>query len=158
MNRAVININMQVSLSYRVLWVDVQEWYSWSHGSYIFTYLFLIHSFVCLFIFETGFFCETLAGLELRSTCLCLQCAGIKGTSTAWLSSFCFVWRRLQQISTVAILGYTPSSSSPHTDKEHCPACWPLFSPWENILIGVRWNLKVVCVCISLMAKNVEYF
>lgn len=26
------------------------------------------------------------------------------------------------------------------------------------ILIGVRWNLKVILICISLMIKNVEHF
>jgi hypothetical protein len=26
------------------------------------------------------------------------------------------------------------------------------------ILIGVRWNLRVALICISLMTKNVEHF
>jgi hypothetical protein len=82
---------------------------------------------------------------------------GIAGTSSITISSF------LRNCQTDFQSGYTRLQS--HQKWRSVPLsphpCQHLLSPEFlilAILTGVRWNLRVVLICISLMIKDPEHF
>ena len=83
---------------------------------------------------------------------------GIAGSSGSTMSNFLrnhqtdfqSVWFSLQSHQQ-SHQQWKSVTLSPHP-RQH------VLSPEFFILTGVRWNLKVVLICISLMAKDVEHF
>jgi hypothetical protein len=100
---------------------------------------------------------EHVSLLQLGSSSGYMSRSGIAGSSGSTMPNF------LRNCQTDFQSHYTSLQS--HQQWRSVPLsphpCQQLLSPEFlilTILTGVRWNLKVVMICISLMTKDVEHF
>jgi hypothetical protein len=82
---------------------------------------------------------------------------GIAGSSGSTMSNF--LWNRQTdfQNGRVSLQSYQQWRNVPHSPHPHQHLLSPEFLILA-ILTGVRWNLRVVWICISLIIKDVEHF
>jgi hypothetical protein len=82
---------------------------------------------------------------------------GVAGSSGSIMSNFLRNHQTDLQSYCTSLKSHKQGKSVPHSPHP----CQHLLSPEFLILAiptGVRWNLRVVLICISLMIKDVEYF
>lgn len=96
--------------------------------------------------------------------CRCL-CGRVYSPSSRWLGHMVDLvlvfWGTFRVISKVDASVYSPTSSVLgfpflHINANICCHLYPWW--WPFILIGMRWNLKVVLTCSSLVARDTEHF
>jgi hypothetical protein len=82
---------------------------------------------------------------------------GIAGSSGSAMSSFLRNHQTDFQRGCTSLQSHKQWRSVPLSPHLHQHLLSPKFLTLA-ILIGVRWNLSVVLICISLMIKDVEHF
>jgi hypothetical protein len=82
---------------------------------------------------------------------------GIAGSSGSTMSSFLRNHQTDFQSGCMSLQSHQQWRSVPLSPHPHQHLLSPEFLI-SAILTGVRWNLKVVLICISLMIKDVEHF
>jgi hypothetical protein len=91
--------------------------------------------------------------LHVRASSGYMPRSGIDGSSGSTMSIF-FEKPPDRHISIVVVPSFNPTSNG-------VVPCQHLLSPEFLILViltSVRWNLRVVLICISLMSKDIEHF
>ena len=101
---------------------------------------------------------EDVSLLQVRTSSRYMPRGGINGSSDSTMSA-----NFLRNYQTDLQSGFTSSQS--HQQWRNVPLllhpCQHLLSPEFLILAilnGVRWNLRVILICISLVIKDVEHF
>lgn len=104
--------------------------------------------------------------MEVQWTWMCrCICGRVYSPSSRWLGHMVDLvlvfWGTFRVISKVDASVYSPTSSVSgfpflHINANICCHLYPWW--WPFILIGMRWNLKVVLTCSSLVARDTEHF
>jgi hypothetical protein len=81
--------------------------------------------------------------------------SGISGSYGRFMFS---ILRSLHIVSKVVILAYVPTTSMWVPFSPHPHQCSLLVVFLMLTIIGVRWNLSVVLICISFMARDGQNF
>jgi hypothetical protein len=130
-------------------------------------YIFCIHSFVeghlgsfqLLAIINKAamIIVEHVSLLEVGTSSGYMPRKGIAGSSGSTMSNFLRNHQTDFQSGCTSLQSHQQWSSVPLSPHPHQHLLSPEFFLLA-IRTGVRWNLKVVLICISLMIKNVEHF
>jgi hypothetical protein len=83
--------------------------------------------------------------------------SGIAGSSDSTMSNFLRNFQSDIQSDCTSLQSHQQWRSVPLSPHPHQHLLSPEFLILA-ILTGVRWNLRVVLICISLMTKDVEHF
>jgi len=100
---------------------------------------------------------EHVSLLYVRATFGYMPKRGIAGSSGSTMSNFLRNLLTDFQSGCTSLQSHQQWRSVPHSPHP----CQHLLSPEFLILViltGMRWNLRVVLICISLMAKDVDHF
>jgi hypothetical protein len=100
---------------------------------------------------------EHVSLLHVGSSSGYMRRSGIAGSSGSTMSNFLRNCQTDFQSGCISLQSYQQWRSVPLSPHPHKHLLSPAFLILA-ILTGVRWNLRVVLICISLMTKDVEHF
>ena len=100
---------------------------------------------------------EHVSLLNVGESSVCMPRIGIAGSSSRTMSNFLRNHQTDFQSGCTSLQSYQQWRSVPLSPHP----CQHVLSPEDLILViltGVRWNLRVILICIFLMTKDVEHF
>ena len=100
---------------------------------------------------------ENVSLLQVGASSEYMPRSGIAGSLGSTMSNFLWNCQTDFQSGCSSLQSHEQWRSVPHSQYPHKNLLSPEFFTLA-ILTGVRWNLRVVLICISLMTEDVEYF